>query len=235
MNQVLFDLLDSCIVVYLDDILVFSHTKEDRKQDLNAVLKRLQKAQLYVKESKCALCLKKAEFLGHVVSEDGVSVQTSKIDAVRNWPAPTGITELQCFLGLANYYCWFVKGFARIAAPLTDTLRGKKSFKFSAEQHAAFNALKLALISATVLKVYDPELSVQVKSDASGTAVGAVLEQQHGDVWHPVEYLSKRLSDTESRCSVAECEMLGCILEMEHWHPYLVGRAFDVLSDHASN
>ena len=76
---------------------------------------------------------------------------------------------------------------------------------------------------------------MQVKSDASGTAVGAVLEQQHGDVWHPVEYFSKRLNDTESRYSATEHEMLGCILAMEHWHPYLVGRAFDVLTDHAPN
>ena len=160
MNQVLFDLLDSCVVVYLDYILVFSRTKEDHEWDLNAVFKRLWKAQLYVKESKCALYLKKVEFLGHVVSADGVSVQISKIDAVRDWPAPISITELQCFLGLANYYRRLVKGFAKVAAPLTDILRGKKSFRFGAEQHAAFDALKLALTSAPVLKVYDPELPV---------------------------------------------------------------------------
>ena len=76
---------------------------------------------------------------------------------------------------------------------------------------------------------------MQVKSDASGTAVGAVLEQQHGDAWHPVEYFSKRLNNTESRYSATECEMLGCILAMERWHPYLVGRAFDVLTDHVPN
>ena len=95
--------------------------------------------------------------------------------------------------------------------------------------------MKLALISAAVLKVYDPKLPVQVKSDASGTAVGAVLEQQHGDVWHPAEYFSKRLNDTESSYSAIEREILGCILAMELWHPYLVGRAFDVLTDHAPN
>ena len=95
-------------------------------------------------------------------------------------------------------------------------MRGKKSFKFGAEQHAAFDALKLALTSAPVLKVYDPELPVQIKSDASVTAVGAVLEQKHGDVWHSVEYFSKRLNETESRYCATEHEMLGCILAMEH-------------------
>ena len=83
--------------------------------------------------------------------------------------------------------------------------------------------------------MYDPELPVQVKSDASGTAVEAVLEQQHGDVWHPVEYFSKRLNDTEFRYSTTEYEILGCILAMEHWHAYLVGRAFDVLTNHVPN
>ena len=91
------------------------------------------------------------------------------------------------------------------------------------------------MTSAPVLKVYDPELPVQLKSDASGTAVGAVLEQKHKQVWHTVEYFSKRLSNTETRYSATEYEILGCILAMEHWHPYLVGRAFDVLTDHAPN
>ena len=95
--------------------------------------------------------------------------------------------------------------------------------------------MKLALISAPVLKVYDPELPKRVKSDSSNTAVGAVLEQQQGNVKQLVEYISKRLNDTESRYSAIECEMLGCILAVEHWHPYLVSRAFDVLTDHAPN
>ena len=114
-------------------------------------------------------------------------------------------------------------------------MQGKKSFNFGSEWHAAFDAMEIVLISAPVLKAYDPELPVQVKSDASSTAVGAVLEQQHGQVWHPVEYFSKRLSDTESRYSVTECGMLGCILAIECWHPYLVSRAFDIFIDYASN
>ena len=91
------------------------------------------------------------------------------------------------------------------------------------------------MTSAPVLKVYDPELPVQVKSDASGTAAGAVLEQWYGNIYYPVEYLSKRLSETESSFSAIEHKILGCILAMEHWHPYLVGRAFDVLTDHVPN
>ena len=91
------------------------------------------------------------------------------------------------------------------------------------------------MTSAPVLKVFDPELPVQVKSSASGTAVGVVLQRQYGQVWHPVEYFSNRLNDTESRYSATECEILGCILAIEHWHPYLVGRVFGLLTDHTSN
>ena len=125
MNQVLFDFLDSCIVVYLDNILMFIHTKDDHMYDLNAVFKRFQKAQLYVKESKCALHQKKVEFLGHVVSEDGVSVHTNKIDAVRDWPAPTSITELQCLLGLENYYYCLFKGLVEFQHPLLIYFKAK--------------------------------------------------------------------------------------------------------------
>ena len=95
--------------------------------------------------------------------------------------------------------------------------------------------MKLALTSAPVLKVYDPELLVRVKSDASGTAVRAILEWNHGQVWHPVEYFSNRLSDTESRYSAIEHEVLGCILAIDCWHLYLTGKAFDILTDHTPN
>ena len=114
-------------------------------------------------------------------------------------------------------------------------MRGKKSFKFGIEKHATFDALKLDFTSALVLKVYNPKLPVRVKLDALGTAVGAILEQHHGNICHPVEYFSKRLNDTESRYSATECKMLGCIFAMDRWCSYLIGRAFDVLTDHVPN
>ena len=123
MNQDFFIyLLNFCVTIYLGDILEFSYTKEDYMNDLNAVFKRFWYAELYVKESKYVFCLKKVGFLGYIVVEDGILVQNSKIDAVRNCPALTSITEFYCFLSLVNYYHRFVKGFARIAAPHTDIL-----------------------------------------------------------------------------------------------------------------
>ena len=111
------------------------------------------------------------------------------------------------------------KGFLELQHPLLIFCETKKYFKFGAHYHAAFYEVKLSLTSAPVLKMYDPKLPVRVKSDASGTAVGAVLEQQHGNNWHPVEYFLRRLNGTESRYSANKREILGCILAIKRWHP----------------
>ena len=177
MNQVFFDILDKNIIVYLDDILIFTKTEEEHRQILAEVFRRLAHYSLYVKEKKCALFLRQVEFLGHIVTAEGIRVQSGKIDAVKEWPQPRTVTELQQFLGLCNYYRRFIKGYATVAAPLTDLLRGKpSSIEFNTAQVEAFQDLKSRLIQAPVLKVYDPDLPIRVQSDASKLGVGAILE-----------------------------------------------------------
>ena len=177
MNQVFFDILDKNVIVYLDDILIFTKTEEEHRQILAEVFRRLAHYSLYVKEKKCALFLRQVEFLGHIVTAEGIRVQSGKIDAVKDWPQPRTVTELQQFLGLCNYYRRFIKGYATVAAPLTDLLRGKpSSIEFNTAQVEAFQDLKSRLIQAPVLKVYDPDLPIRVQSDASKLGVGAILE-----------------------------------------------------------
>ena len=177
MNQVFFDILDKNVIVYLDDILIFTKTEEEHRQILAEVFRRLAHYSLYVKEKKCALFLRQVEFLGHIVTAEGIRVQSGKIDAVKEWPQPRTVTELQQFLGLCNYYRQFIKGYATVAAPLTDLLRGKpSSIEFNTAQVEAFQDLKSRLIQAPVLKVYDPDLPIRVQSDASKLGVGAILE-----------------------------------------------------------
>ena len=177
MNQVFFDILDKNVIVYLDDILIFTKTEEEHRQILAEVFRRLAHYSLYVKEKKCALFLRQVEFLGHIVTAEGIRVQSGKIDAVKEWPQPRTVTELQQFLGLCNYYRRFIKGYATVAAPLTDLLRGKpSSIEFNTAQVEAFQDLKSRLIQAPVLKVYDPDLPIRVQSDASKLGVGAILE-----------------------------------------------------------
>ena len=138
MNLLLADLLDKCVLVYMDDILIYSKTADDHVAHVKAVFEHLATKNWHVKEKKCALFLPEVEFLGHVVSAEGVKVAVDKVDAVPSWPTLTCVREVQGFLGLANFYRRFVKGFAAIAKPLTDLTRKDKDFTWGTEEEAAF-------------------------------------------------------------------------------------------------
>ena len=123
MNDIFRDMLDICVIVYLDDILVFSRTKEEHHEHLHKVLQRLQEHQLYVKGSKCQFFTDTIEYLGHIIGPDGVKPNSDLIKAIQNFPQPETLKQMQSFLGLANYYCKFVKDFSKIATPLTKALQ----------------------------------------------------------------------------------------------------------------
>lgn len=167
MNKLLFDLLDKCVLVYLDDILIYSKDVASHIRDLHAVFDILQKNNLHIKESKCALFLDSVEFLGHTITSNGIQVDSGKIKAVELWPQPTNVNEIQQFLGLCNYYRRFVKGFAKIAQPLTDMTKKGVRFVWSTSCTDAFNQLKKCLVSAPCLKVFDPLCKSRVICDAS--------------------------------------------------------------------
>ncbi len=130
MNQVFWDLLDRGVLVYLDDIFIYSKTIEDHKKLLHEVFQRLKKYKLYLKATKCNLFLEKVAFLGHIVTSEGLSVDPSKVDTIKNWPLPRGVKDVQSFLGLANYYRRFVLRFSEIAAPLSRLTRKNIPFKW---------------------------------------------------------------------------------------------------------
>ena len=131
MNQLLGDLVDVCALVYLDDILFFSRTEEEHRKHVRMVFDKLAQSKYHVKRKKCELFSEKFEFLGHTVSAAGVGVVQAKVDAIKQWPQPTCIKDVQAFLGLANYYRRFVKGFAQIALPLTNLTRKSQDFAWS--------------------------------------------------------------------------------------------------------
>ena len=178
MNLLLADLLDVCVLVYMDDILIFSKSAEEHRQHVRQVFEHLNEKKLHVKQKKCALFLNEVEFLGHVVSSEGIKVAHDKIDAVKSWPTPETVRDIQAFLGLANFYRRFIKGFAGIARPLTDLTRKDVPFQWGDDQDAAFEALKNALTKAPILQIYDDELKHEVWVDASDYAVGATLVQE---------------------------------------------------------
>lgn len=238
MNDTFRDYLDQFVLVFLDDIIIYSDTLEDHERHLRLALQRLRGQRLCAKLSKSSLCRTEVEFLGHYVGRNGLRVMEDKIETVRDWPIPTSMRELRAFLGLAGYYRRFVKGFSEIALPLTELTRNvtHQRLQWGARQQVAFIELKHALQSTPVLILPDPTLPFVVNCDASGYAVGAVLQQDRGSGLQPVAFLSKKLTGAETRYPVHEQELLAIITALTSWRHYLSGTVVPVRvrTDHKS-
>ncbi|GBG69723.1 hypothetical protein CBR_g4554 [Chara braunii] len=186
-------MLDRFVLVYLDDILVYSQTLEDHLGHLRRVLETLRRAKYKANRDKCEFVRQELEYLGHFVTPEGISPLSYKIQPIQEWPEPRNITDFRSFLGLADYYQRFIKGYLKIAAHLTKLQCEDRSFDFGEEAWESFLALKAMLLSAEVLRIYDPLLPTRVTTDVSGYGIGVVLEQHDGVDWHPVEYFSKKV------------------------------------------
>ncbi|GBG81901.1 hypothetical protein CBR_g34084 [Chara braunii] len=173
-------MLDRFVLVYLDDILVYSRSLEDHLEHLRRVLETLRRAKYKANRDKCEFVQQELEYLGHFVTLEGISPLLDKIQAIQEWPEPRNVTEVCSFLGLASYYQRFIKGYSKIAAHLTKLQCEDRPFDFGEEARESFLALKVALLSAEVLRIYDPLLPTCVTTDASGYGIGAVLEQHDG-------------------------------------------------------
>lgn len=234
MNTLFYDLIDKSVVIYLDDILVFSASMELHIIHLEAVFKRLQQHSLFVKGSKCRFLQTEIEFLGHRISPLGISVDTSKTQVIREWPTPQSTTELQSFLGLAGYYRRFIENFAGITSSLTDLLKKEVIFEWTPQHQSAFSLLKTKLSSAPVLRVPDFKKPFILSTDASIVAVGGVLSQQFDDGVHPLCYDSKKLNDTEKNYAVHELECYAIFHCMKKWRCYVEGSQLEIQTDHKS-
>ncbi|CAI7873922.1 unnamed protein product [Closterium sp. NIES-53] len=180
MNEAFRPFLDKCVIVYLDDILVYSRDKQQHLADLEAVFKVLEEHRLLTKGSKWEFFQDRLEFLGHIISAAGVEIDSKKLDTVKAWHPSTNITELQSFLGFVNYLHRFVPDMARLTAPLTDLLRKGVTFTWGEKKHAAFSVLKHVLCSPPVLRIADPHRPFELVTDASDIAIGAVMLQDFG-------------------------------------------------------
>ncbi|CAI5939357.1 unnamed protein product [Closterium sp. NIES-64] len=180
MNHILRHLLDECVVVYLDDILIYSKNMKEHVEHLRKVFEILRKNKFYEKLSKSDFALKKVQFLGHMVSAKGVHVDPRKIEAVKKWKVPENVKELQQFLGFANFYNRFVPQYAKIAASLTGLLKKDTPYKWDTPHQQAMEQLQTAMTTTPVLILPDPDKDYVVEADTSDQAVGAVLMQDHG-------------------------------------------------------
>ncbi|XP_051506023.1 uncharacterized protein LOC127413185 [Myxocyprinus asiaticus] len=171
-------MLNRWVIVYIDDILIYSNFLEEHITHVRAVLQHLIHHQLYAKAEKCEFHQTSVSFLGYIISSEGVAMDNNKVRAVLNWPQPTSVKELQCFLGFANFYRCFIRGFSSVTAPLTSIIReGGTKLCWSTMTIQAFKNLKFRFNSAPILQHPDPNTLFTVEVDASNTGIRAILSQ----------------------------------------------------------
>ncbi|GJR68522.1 putative nucleotidyltransferase, ribonuclease H [Tanacetum coccineum] len=230
MNRIFHEYLDKFVIVFIDDILVYSKSEEEHEQHLRIVLEILRQKKLYAKFSKCEFWLQQVAFLGHIVSADGIIMDPSKVEAITKWPRPTTVTEVRSFLGLAGYYRRFVEGFSRLALPLTQLMRKGEKFVWTDERQESFEELKRRLVSAPILTLPSGSGGFQIYSDASKKGLGCVL-MQHGKV---IAYASRQLKPYEVNYPTHDLELAAVVFALKIWRHYLYGEACDIFTDHKS-
>lgn len=232
MNIALSGLIGQVCLVYLDDIIVFGDNVETHNENLKTVLKKLREHNLKLKPSKCHFLRKELKFLGHIVTENGIKPDPSKIEAVKNFPRPKDVKTVQTFLGLANYYRRFIPNFSKIAQPINNLLKKKVKFLWDDKCEVSFTILKECLTTSPVLSYPDFRKEFILTTDASTTALGAVLSQGEIGKDLPVAYGSRTLNSAERNYSTIERELLAIVWATHTFRPYLLGRKFTVVTDH---
>jgi len=233
MNSMFKDKIDRYVLVYLDDILVFSKTPEEHVHHLRSVLQTLREHQYYIKPTKCDFFKPELKYLGHIVSAEGIKPDPKKVEAIAKWPVPNDTHQLRTFLGLSNYFRRFIQGYSKLVLPLTDLLQHTTPYRWTPQCQHAFDTLKHALITAPILKSPDfsKPFTVVVDASESNLAVGAVLMQ--GD--HVIAYDSKKCTPAEQNYTTTELEMLAVVRACDIWRCYLHGPKFKLVTDHHPN
>ena len=230
MNHVLRAFIGKFVVVYFDDILIYSKNLHDHVLHLQTVLEVLRKQSLYANLSKCTFCTDKLVFLGFVVSATGIQVDEEKIKAIQEWPTPTSIGNVRSFHGLASFYRRFVQNFSTIAAPLTEVIKKNVSFKWGEAQEEAFQLLKYKLTHAPLLALPNFSNTFEIECDASGLGIGAVLMQDG----RPLAYFSEKLSGAALNYPTYDKELYALVRALETWQHYLWPKEFVIRTDHES-
>lgn len=227
MNQALREFIGKFVVVYFDDILIFSSSISEHEDLLRQVLSVLHKEKLFAAAQKCEFGVSQVLFLGYIVSGKGFSVDMSKIEVVRSWPQPKTVSEVHSFHGLASFYSRFIAHFSIIMAPITSCMKEGR-FSWTPEASAAFELIKEKMTTASILVLPDFSATFELQCDASKLGIGAVLSQ-HG---RPVAYFSAKLTGARNRYSTYDVEFYAIVQAIKHWRHYLVHRDFMLFTDH---
>ncbi|GJT62579.1 putative nucleotidyltransferase, ribonuclease H [Tanacetum coccineum] len=230
MNRVCKPYLDKFVIVFIDDILIYSRNEEEHASHLRIILELLRKEKLYAKFSKCDFWIHIVQFLGHLIDNQGLHVDPAKIEAVKNWTSPTTPTEVRQFLGLAGYYRRFIEGFSKIAKPLTKLTQKNKNYVWNEEQESAFQLLKQKLCEAPILALPEGNDNFVVYCDASLQGLGVVLMQRE----KVIAYASRQLKPHEENYTTHDLELGAVIFALKIWRHYLYGTKCTVFTDHKS-
>ena len=228
MNEVFGPYLGKFVLVYLDDILIFSRSQEEHREHLQLVMDLLRKHKLYAKLSKCEFEKPELQFLGFVISGDSVKMDPKKTAVVKDWPVPGDVGQLRSFLGMANYFRRFVKGYSNLVRPLNFLLRKTSEWKWTESCQEAFDKAKHTLVSVPVLAQPDFSKPFEVVADACGFGIGAVLLQEG----RPVAFESRGMTPAECNYHIGEQELLAVVHAMRTWRCYLEGVKCTVVTDH---
>lgn len=217
---------------YLDDIVIVTETFEEHIEILSKIADKLQYAGLTISPSKSKFAYKRLKYLGHVIDEEGIAMDKSRLDAIENYPQPACVKDVQRLMGLAGWYRRFIKDFSEITAPITELEKKKVKFEWNDERENAFNLLKKALTTAPILASPRYDLPFEIQADASKTACGAVLVQHIDGHERVIAYMSQKFSATQQKYHVTELECLAVLLSIEKFRPYIEGTHFKVITDH---
>src|SRR5512141_2002235 len=230
MNKIFMEYLDQFVVVFIDDILIYSKNEEEHAEHLRLIMEKLRDHQLFAKFSKCEFWLDRVAFLGHVISSNGVEVDPSKVEAVLAWNPPKNVSEIRSFLGLAGYYRRFIEGFSKLARPMTELLKKEKKFQWSAACEDSFQEMKKRLTTAPVLTLPDIRKDFEIFCDASRQGLGCVLMQER----KVVAYASRQFRPHEVNYPTHDLELAAVVHALKIWRHYLIGNRCEVYTDHKS-
>ncbi|CAN6560291.1 unnamed protein product [Malus baccata var. baccata] len=234
MVSIFSNFIEKIIEVFMDDFSVFGDSFDGCLENLTLILKRCMETNLVLNWEKCHFMVKQGIVLGHIISENGIKVDKSKIDLVRHLPSPTSVREVRSFLGHAGFYCRFIKDFSKIAQPLCRLLQKEVAFEFTKECTASFNQLKELLTTAPIIVPPDWSLPFELMCDASDYALGVVLGQRKDKKPHVIYYASRTLNDAQLNYSTTEKELLAVVFALDKFRSYLIGTKIIVFTDHAA-
>jgi hypothetical protein len=201
MNRIFSSLLDVCVIIYLDDIIIYSKSREDHLNHLGKVFKLFEIHSLFVKQEKCSFMKESLEFCGQLVSGKGISISNQKRQEMALRPLIRNSNDLRSYLGSCVWFHSFIPDYAEITAPLSTLLRSDSTWKWGEEEEEAVNLLRHLITTAPILKFFEEDMETEVYTDASDFAIGGWIRQKHKDGWHPVIFWSRKMNGAEIHCS----------------------------------